>query len=127
MSGYFVIKRKLPSLNEVIGKNRTNKYVGAQFKADIEEAIAWDIRQALTSGTLKPVKKLCIVHFEWHEATRRRDADNIQSSQKFILDALVKNEVLTNDNRRYVKNTTHEIIDDKEKKDFIVVRIEEIG
>ncbi len=127
MTMYFVIKAKLPSLNDVIDKNRANKYYAASYKAEIEELIGWAIKQALTSGTLRPVKKRCIIHIDWHEATKRRDADNIQSSQKFILDALVKNKVLINDSRRYVKNVTHEIIDDKDKKDFVVVRIEEIG
>ena len=34
---YFVIEEKLPSLNDVIDKNRTNRYAGAKYKKDIEE------------------------------------------------------------------------------------------
>lgn len=119
----FTIKRKLPSLNEVIAKNRANRYYGAKFKADIEEAIGWDIKQALTIGSLKPIKTPCEIHIEFHEATKKRDADNIQSSQKFILDAMVKNGVLQNDSRRYVKQIHHTIVDDK--SDFVVVVIKE--
>lgn len=107
----FTIHRKLPSLNEVIQKNRANKYAGAQFKADIEEAIGWDIKQALTTGALKPVTKPCMIEMLFYESTKRRDVDNIQSSQKFILDAMVKNGILKDDSRRYVKQIKHTVID----------------
>lgn len=86
--------------------------------------IGWDIRQALTKKTLKPVNKPCIIHIKWHEKSRRRDVDNIQSSAKFVLDAMVKNKVLKNDSRRYVEQIYHEIIDDK--SDFVVVEIQEL-
>lgn len=117
----FTINRKLPSLNDVIAKNRANKYIGAKFKADIEEAIGWDIKQAMSSGKLKPVEKPCEIHIEWYEATKRRDVDNIQSSQKFILDALVKNGILQNDNRKWVKQIRHTIFNSD--IDYVAVRI----
>ena len=120
----FKIKAKLPSLNDVIEKNRANKYLGAKFKADIEEVIGWAIKQAVVMKTLKPVKKTCVIYIDWHEATKRRDVDNVQSSQKFVLDAMVKNGILPNDNRRWVRQIYHDIIDDND--DFVVVRIEEI-
>ena len=119
----FTIKAKLPSLNEVNQHNRANKYGGNKFKQDIEEVIGWAIKQALVMRTLKPVQNPCVIEIEWHEATRRRDVDNIQSSQKFILDAMVKNRILKNDSRRYVKQIHHEIIDDSD--DFAVVKIKE--
>ena len=120
----FAIKAKLPSLNDVIAKNRANRYLGAQFKKDIEQVIGWAIKQALTMKTLKPVKNPCVIYIEWHEATKRRDVDNVQSSQKFILDAMVQNGILINDNRRYVKQVNHKVIDDS--VDYVVVKIEEL-
>ena len=120
----FMIKAKLPSLNDVIAKNRANKYLGAQFKKDIEQVIGWAIKQAQTMKTLTPVKKPCVIYIDWHEATKRRDVDNIQSSQKFILDAMVQNGILINDNRRYVKQVNHKVIDDS--VDYVVVKIEEL-
>ena len=120
----FTIKAKLPSLNDTIAKNRANKHLGNKFKQDIEEVIGWAIKQALVMKTLKPVKNPCEIYIEWHEATKRRDVDNVQSSQKFVLDAMVKNGILENDSRRYVKQVYHEIIDDK--ADFVVVRIGEV-
>lgn len=120
----FTIKRKLPSLNDVISKNRSNKYVGAKFKSDIEESIGWDIKQALTIGSLKPVNGVCEIFIIWHESTKRRDVDNIQSAQKFILDALQQCGIIKNDSRKYVKQIHHEVVDDA--KDFVVVNLLEV-
>lgn len=64
------------------------------------------------------------MRFEWHERTKRRDADNIASAKKYILDALVKNGVLADDSRKYVKGFYDTIIDDKE--DFVIVELIEI-
>lgn len=74
--------------------------------------------------TLKPVYNPCVIYIDWHEKTKRRDVDNIQSSQKFVLDAMVKNGILQDDGRRYVKQVNHEVIDDND--DFVVVRIQEL-
>ena len=64
------------------------------------------------------------MRFEWHEKTKKRDADNIAFAKKFILDALVNMRVLPNDSRRYVKGFTDEIIDDT--TDFVKVELVEI-
>lgn len=121
----FTIKRKLPSLNDVIAKNRANRYFGAKFKADIEEAIGWDIKQALTKGTLKPVTEPCDILIDFYESTKRRDVDNIQSAQKFILDSMVKNGILKNDNRKWVKQIYHTIKDSS--TDYVKVTILSAG
>lgn len=102
MKNEFTIKQKLPSLNDVIEANRTNRYVGAKFKREIEELIGWSIRSALTKKTLYKPKNAVIVRFTWTETNRRRDCDNIASAKKFILDALVKMKVLENDTQKYV-------------------------
>ena len=65
-----------------------------------------------------------MLRFEWHERTKKRDADNIASAKKFILDAHVKMQVLPDDSRKYVKGFTDVIIDDK--FDFVVVELIEI-
>lgn len=120
----FKILGKLPSLNDVIDANRTNRYAGAKMKKDIERRILIFICAARVSKKLKPVNTSCIIFIEWHEATKRRDADNIQSAQKFILDALKKGGILPDDGRKYVKQIYHEIVDDKE--DYVIVKIERI-
>ena len=117
----FIIKEKLPSLNDVICANRANRYAGAKLKKEIETSIGWAIKAA----ALKPITNPCVINIEWHEATKRRDVDNIHSSVKFILDALVKHGILKNDSRKYVKQIYHEVIDDTEN--YVVVRIKETG
>lgn len=102
MTNEFTIKHKLPSLNDVIEANRTNRFMGAKFKREIEEAIGWSIRSALTRKTLYKPKTAVVVRFTWTEPNMRRDCDNIASAKKFILDALVKMKVLKNDNQKHV-------------------------
>lgn len=121
---YFVIDDKLPSLNDYINVCRRNKYNGAKFKKDVEKLIALHIRNAKIKKVLTPTNKPIVVHFEWHERTKRRDADNIASAKKYILDAMQTSGIIPNDNRKFVKGFTDVIIDDK--KDFVVVKIEEL-
>jgi Holliday junction resolvase RusA-like endonuclease len=121
----FIIKQKLPSLNDWWYALASNKYVGSKFKKDIEEVIGWSIRQALASKTLHKPNNAVVIRFEWHEKTKRRDADNIASAKKFILDALVKTGVLVDDSRRYVKGFYDSIIDDT--SDFVIVELIEVN
>lgn len=123
MRNYFVVDDKLPSLNDYINVCRRNKYNGAKFKKDVEKLILVYIRNAKVKKILKPTDNPIVVHFEWHEKTKRRDADNIASAKKYILDAMQKAGIIPNDNRKYVKGFTDVIIDDK--KDYVVVKIEE--
>ena len=74
----FTIHAKLPSLNEVINKDRTNRFAGATYKKNTEKVISRYIAKALETGELKPVSEPCAVRIDWHEKTKRRDVDNIQ-------------------------------------------------
>ena len=121
---YFKIEQRLPSMNELIAANRQNRYKGAKMKRDTEDIIGQYIRIARLRGTIKPISEPVEVHIEWHERTKKRDCDNIQSTQKFILDALQKQGILINDNRRYVRQIFHKIVDDT--ADFVEVTIREV-
>lgn len=119
----FIIQAKLPSLNEYVDKCRGNKYGAAKYKREIEEVIGWEIRRAVSKGTLKPTDKPCIVHFIWYEKTAKRDCDNIASAKKFILDALQKQRIIKNDNQRYIKGFTDRF--EKAPTDRVNVFLEE--
>ena len=108
--GFFIIKEKLPSLNEVINKNRTNRYAGAKMKKDIENRISLYIQKALSDGTLHKQNVPCEIVIWWFEKTKKRDVDNIQSAQKFILDALKNNNILIDDSQKYVKQVHHCVV-----------------
>ena len=120
----FIVQAKLPSLNDYVAACRANKYQGAKFKEEVETVIGWAIRQSVCKRELKPTDKPIVLHFEWHERTKRRDADNIASAKKFILDALQKQGIIPNDSRKYVKGFHDTIIDDK--SDFVKVEIIEL-
>lgn len=99
MTQSFLINEKLPSLNEVIGANRGNRYFGAKMKKDVQQKIEGAI---LASG-IKPMDKPVRCYLLFVEKDKRRDVDNIISAAKFILDALVEVGVLINDSQRWVK------------------------
>lgn len=122
--GYFIIKAKLPSLNEYVRACRANRYAGARFKEEVEELIGWSIKQAQTAGKLPSMGDTpCKIYINWNERTKKRDIDNIQSAQKFILDALQTYGVIKNDSRKYVKQIYHNVNDATE--DSVLVRLEE--
>lgn len=98
MKQCFVIPFKLPSLNKVNGTNRANRYAGARQKKGTDAAIV----QIIKTAKLNPVRRPCIVHMLFMESDLRRDVDNVESAKKFVLDALVKSEILLGDAPKYV-------------------------
>lgn len=98
MNQYMEIPFTLPGLNKVNSANRSNPYLGAKLKRETDERI----RDVIRFTGLTPVKYPCIVNMVFEEPTRRRDADNVESAKKFILDALVKSGILQGDSPRYV-------------------------
>lgn len=94
------------------------------MKKDADELIGWYIRMAIQRGNLKPPSRAVIVHFTWYEKKGRRDVDNVAFAKKFILDALVKNKILTDDRRKFVKGFTDAFRE--AEKDYILVELEEI-
>ena len=98
MAQILLIPAKLPSLNELIAANRRNKYMGAKLKRETEEFIT----QYIKINKIRPVERPCVVHMVFHEPTRKRDADNVESAKKYILDALVKSGIIKGDSPKYV-------------------------
>lgn len=111
------INIKMPSLNEYIRACRTNPYVASKFKKDLESKIG------IYVGALPRMTKPVRIHFHWVEENKRRDLDNVCASKKFILDALVRFGVLTDDNRKYVAGFTDTFEYGKQAK--VIMTIEE--
>ena len=118
-----LIDAQLPTLNEYTVANRSHWSKGAAFKKQVERLIGGYIMLSIAQKKLRSIKKPCEIFIEWHEGTMRRDVDNIQSAQKFILDALQAYKIIANDNRKHVKQVHHIIVDDV--RDYVVVRFEE--
>lgn len=115
----FKIDMKLPSANEYIGWCRSNKYLAAQKKAEIESLIAGHIKYM--PRYKKPIK----IHFTWVEENKRRDLDNICFAKKFILDALVKEGKIADDNRKNVYAFTDSF--EYGDKAQVILEVEELG
>lgn len=120
----FIIKDRLPSLNDYITACRSNKFKGATFKKDIEKLIGYYIMADKKLGLVRSVINPVRIIFEWHERTVKRDLDNIFSAKKYILDTMQDCEILVNDNQRYVKGLEDIFIKDKE--DFVKVTLIEL-
>ena len=111
----FTIYGRLDGLNEYTKSNRYNRYAGGRMKKNNEELITNFIFDALDKGLLiKNIPVPVKISIEWYEPNERRDIDNIIFAQKFIFDALVKNEILEDDNRKCIKEITHRVFTDKE-------------
>lgn len=98
----FSVKGCLPSLNDYVNACRTHWAKGAALKQETETLIFWSIKSAQNKGCCHPVMQPVVVFFLWHEHGDRRDADNVYSAKKYILDAMQKAGVIKNDNRKYV-------------------------
>lgn len=112
------IPMRLPSLNTYIYECRKNRYAGAKFKANLESDIA--VFLSVLPKIEKPIK----INFHWVEENHKRDLDNCAFSKKFILDAMVKIGVISNDNRKHVTAFTDTFSYAKESK--VILEIEEV-
>lgn len=100
----FMIPRRLDGMNEIIAsskreikflrRRKKRVYEITQRKAELEAFIGVQIRRQLPRDL--HIAKL-FVDFIWLEHDARRDPDNIAAGKKFILDALVKSGIISND------------------------------
>lgn len=114
----YVIDTKLPSLNDYIRACRSNKFLAAKYKRDIEAEIGVFLTRMPRWS--KPIK----IHFHWVEGNKRRDLDNVSFSKKFILDAMVKYGKLKDDNRKCVCAFTDTF--EYGDKTMVILEIEEL-
>lgn len=96
-----VLNFRLPGLNEIVGCNRSNRFIGAKQKKETEELI----KTSLINQDIKPIQKGSSFIFYW--TISRRDPDNVSAGQKFIFDSLQEVGLLPNDNIDYVQEIHH--------------------
>lgn len=116
----FEIKEKLPGLNEYTKACRTNRYAGAKMKQEIETIIMY----YLCGFKDRPIRKPVFITFTWIEENGKRDLDNICFAKKFILDALVKVNILENDNKSHISGFKDIFEYSNESK--VIVELEEL-
>lgn len=96
-------------MNEMIGAQRVNRYQGASFKKKWQRYAESYIRAAINGHTFEPCREPCVIYMKFTEKNHRRDVDNIQSAQKFILDAMQASGAIQGDSPKYVKQVYHDI------------------
>lgn len=122
--GKFIIDEQIPSYNDYINKCRANKYNANSFKQNIEKIVGKYITEAYNRDELPFFgDTACIISFTWYESKANRDVDNIQSGQKFIIDALRKCKIIKNDSQKYVKQTFHRILRSDTGKTYVAVEL----
>ena len=118
----YEFKIKMPSLNDLIDKCRTHKQAGAAFKRGVEEDLC---KQIMAQGVKKVKKGPVTANITWYEKDRRRDKDNVISSQKYILDSLVRMKVLPNDNWEWVEQINPRVYLADDHKYRVVIELKE--
>lgn len=118
----FTILGRLDDLNTYTSANRTNAYKGAKMKGDNEKVVKFYAK-------LDQIQKIehypIHIKIKWYEKDKRRDIDNITFAVKFINDALVKLDILKDDNQKCINSIEHEVLVDKENPRIEVTLIEQ--
>jgi len=113
-------------MNDIVGSNRTNKFIGAKLKKEWTDKIAWEVKAQKVKAFKNPV----YIEFRWFEPNKRRDPDNfIGGGRKLILDGLVMAGVLKNDGWKNVAGFIDLWFVDKENPriELIITMIEEVN
>lgn len=114
------IEGRLPSMNDVIKANRSNKFAGNTLKQKATNEVALAAKQQ----KLKSFTKKINLEFIWYCKDRRRDKDNIMSAQKFIFDGLQKADVIKNDGWKEIGEIKHRF--EIDKNEGVVVHMTEV-
>lgn len=97
----FVIKGSLPSLNDIIDAAKGSGGTGRGYST-MKKKLTNDLALQILSQRVQRFTEAVTLTFEYWEASRRRDPDNIAAGKKFILDSLVHCKVLQGDGWRHV-------------------------
>jgi Holliday junction resolvase RusA-like endonuclease len=110
MKHTFIIPGRLPSLNEYIAACNRAWFIGQGFKNKQMRTIS----VCVIAGGVPVFTKPVTVLFRWFEKDKRRDRDNIRSAEKYVMDALKHMHRIKNDNQKWVLDSKHEILLDKQ-------------
>ena len=112
ISNKFVIEGSLIGLNEYTKQNRTSR----NYANDTKRTLQYMIRLYIKQHKVAPITEYpVILKINWYEKDKKRDADNIIFAKKFILDALVEEQILENDSQRFVTGFIENVSVDKDR------------
>ncbi|MBL4576412.1 MAG: hypothetical protein JKY51_10020 [Opitutaceae bacterium] len=106
-----VLEGEFTDLNTYINVERTHRFKASALKKHETNLVA-----DLVGYKQVPPVNFYPVHiaFTWYTKDKRKDADNVCFSRKFLLDGLVKGGVLFDDSRKYVGGFSDTFAVDKE-------------
>lgn len=122
----FIIDGKVPSLNEYINKMNAHRLTANTFKRKVEEDIKFQIYKQVREQGIQadfPLKSVADFDFVYVEIARNRDKDNIASSKKFIMDALVGVGVLRNDGWKWVGSFKEDFVIGSRNQVIMTIRV----
>lgn len=118
--GSFKIPYRFPSINTYINECRRHRKAGNALKRECTDIAGM---HAISNG-IKPVRQPVIIGLRFLEPDKKRDVDNVYSGAKFILDGLVRANILPDDSQKWVVDVGYDISHvDSPKKAGVVVRI----
>lgn len=120
-----IIKIPLPlsSMNEYSDAQRANWRKGHKMKQNNTYFCQMHILKAMNKGVV--FNTPCRIKFTWIVPNKRKDADNIASAKKFILDGMQKAGLIENDNLNHIIGFEDIFIVDKSRTSEVI--IEAIG
>lgn len=99
-----IIPGQLDNLNDYTTACRSKSWqAGAAMKKKNEKKITKEIKKQLEGQHIIGAAEL---NFKWYEPNKKRDLDNVCFAKKFILDALVAEQVIESDGWRGVRGFT---------------------
>lgn len=117
------LKELPPTLNDIIGQARKNRFASAALKKKWTASIA----TAAQEQRAQPIKGEVYLEYVWRVKNRRRDQDNITAAQKYILDGLVAAGIIEEDNLKVVRTPIiHHVVIADHDGFSIIIRTKEI-
>lgn len=111
---------ELPSTNEIINQNRSNRYAAASQKKKYTKLIAYLTKEQMKEKIKNKVDVTC----NWFVKNKRKDKDNISGGIKFILDGLQEAGIIDNDGWDQIGDIHHYFYVDKNSP-RVELRLEE--
>lgn len=118
MKNVLVLDYLPATANEYINALKSHRFVGQRIKNEETERVWAECKMQGVSHFSAPVR----LHFKWY-TNRRLDLDNIAFSKKFVIDGLVRAQVLKNDTMKEVAGFTDTFY---KGEDGVIVEITEV-
>lgn len=106
------IDAELPSLNEYINVERTNRFAASKLKRTFTDYCKYYTMAAMKDGV--QFNWPCKLRFKWYMKNKRKDPDNVAFAKKFILDGFMAAGFLEIDNVKHITGFTDEFYIDKD-------------